>query len=111
MALPAPAWHSHPSLSAPPSSSSSSPTTHPPNRCSLLIFHHPCLPSSSSPSPAIAPIPESICHPIALRATADAMRKEGERERERENLGGNMQKCKKVDAGCPGNCSEVISKR
>jgi len=26
-------------------------------------------------------------------------------------LSGNMQNCEKVDAGCPGNSSEVISKR
>lgn len=80
-----------------------SPTTHP--LLSTSLFQHP-PPHAASPSRAIASLPGSICHPRLLRAAADTVKE----KKQEKTLSGNMQKCEKVDAGCPGNGSEVISK-
>lgn len=82
-----------------------SPTTHP--LLSTSLFQHP-PPHAASPSRAIASLPGSICHPRLLRAAADTVKEK--KKKQEKTLSGNMQKCEKVDAGCPGNGSEVISK-
>lgn len=78
-------------------------------------------PTQPQLSPRTAPPPPRT-QPIYLRAFIfpslceqwpTQWRKTGCEEggKKKKILSGNMQKCEKVDAGCPGNGSEVISKR
>lgn len=102
-ALAALAWHSHPSLCTP----SSYITHHPP---ASLYFSLPTPPSSCCFS-----IP---CHRLStwkhlsssLTASCGRHSERKKKKKQEKTLSGNMQKCEKVDVGCPGNGSEVISK-